>query len=193
MNGSLLVFLTCVVSVPVQPETQTESEPIEVIQVDGQSISEALESGADAVSVVQLESARQRSADLGELLARTRGVGVQRSGGLGSEFRLLLGGLSDEQIRFSLDGIPLELAGFPFGLANVPVGLLERVEIYRGDQQQRHGSDSRCRCGLKTQRLAGTNCRRWWHCHLRSPDGFQNCQPDSARPQSQWLAFELPD
>lgn len=30
-------------------------------------------------------------------------------------------GLGDDQIRFFLDGVPLELAGYPFGLENVPI------------------------------------------------------------------------
>jgi outer membrane receptor protein involved in Fe transport len=67
---------------------------------------------------------------------------VRRSGGLGSDTRFSLNGLTDDQIRFFLDGVPLELAGFPFGVANVPVGLIERVEIYKGVVPIRFGTDA---------------------------------------------------
>src|SRR5262249_46315399 len=94
------------------------------------------------VHVVETETARRQSADLGEVLARTQGVGVQRSGGLGSETRFSLNGLTDDQIRFFLDGVPLELAGYPFGIANVPVNLVERAELYRGVVPVRFGADA---------------------------------------------------
>ncbi len=67
---------------------------------------------------------------------------VQRAGGLGSDARFSLNGLTDDQIRFFLDGVPLELAGYPFGMSNVPVNLVERVEIYRGVVPIRFGADA---------------------------------------------------
>ncbi|MEL6547500.1 MAG: TonB-dependent receptor plug domain-containing protein, partial [Myxococcota bacterium] len=73
-----------------------------------------------------------RSADLGEVLARSAGVSIQRTGGLGSATVLSLNGLREQQIRLFLDGVPLESAGYPFGLANVPVNLIQGVEVYKG-------------------------------------------------------------
>src|SRR5262249_14036852 len=75
-------------------------------------------------------------------MARTQGVSVRREGGLGSGTRFSLNGLTDDQIRFFLDGVPLDLAGYPFGLANVPVNLVERAEIYRGVVPIRFGADA---------------------------------------------------
>ncbi|WP_394830123.1 TonB-dependent receptor plug domain-containing protein [Pendulispora rubella] len=97
---------------------------------------------AEAVTVVDLRRAQQQSSDLGEVLARTQGVSVRRSGGLGSNARFSLNGLYDDQIRFFLDGVPLGAAGYPFGIANVPVNLVERAEIYRGVVPLRFGSDA---------------------------------------------------
>lgn len=103
---------------------------------------EARAESAEAVTVVDTRRARQRTADLGEVLARTQGVSVQRSGGLGSHTHIALNGLYDDQIRFFLDGVPLELAGYPFGVANVPLNLVERIEVYRGVVPIRYGADS---------------------------------------------------
>lgn len=115
--------------------------PVE-ITVQGQSEAERVRRSSEAVHVVETDAARKQSADLGEVLARTQGVGVQRSGGLGSDTRFSLNGLTDDQIRFFLDGVPLDLAGYPFGVANVPVNLIERVEIYRGVVPVRFGGDA---------------------------------------------------
>ena len=67
---------------------------------------------------------------------------MRRTGGLGSGASLSLAGLSGEQIRFFLDGLPLELAGFPFGIANVPVNLVDRIEVYSGVVPVRFGADA---------------------------------------------------
>ena len=114
------------------------------IVVTGQRISESqrLAQSAEAVQVVDTTRAQQQSSDLGEVLARVQGVGVRRDGGLGSNVRFSLNGLTDDQVRFFLDGVPLDQAGFPFGIANVPVNLIERVEIYRGVVPVRFGADA---------------------------------------------------
>lgn len=116
----------------------------EVIEMHGRARDESqlLRESAAAVVVVDTARARRASADLGEVLARSQGVGVRRSGGLGSEARFSLDGLQDDQIRFFLDGVPLELAGYGLGIANVPVNLIEQVEIYRGVVPSRFGSDA---------------------------------------------------
>ena len=63
------------------------------------------------MTIVETGRARRESADLGEVLARSQGVTVRRGGGLGSTQRFSLAGLTDDQIRFFIDGIPLDLAG----------------------------------------------------------------------------------
>lgn len=124
-------------------EDARPAEPPSVeITVKGYSAADHMRRSAEAVHVVETEQAKQRTADLGEVLARTQGVGVQRAGGLGSETRVSLNGLTDDQIRFFVDGVPLDFMGFPFGLANVPVNLVDRVEIYRGVVPLRFGADA---------------------------------------------------
>jgi hypothetical protein len=47
------------------------------------------------VLVVETREAKRKTADLGELLARSQGTGVRRGGGLGSGTRFSLAGLTD--------------------------------------------------------------------------------------------------
>jgi vitamin B12 transporter len=118
------------------------AEDLEELVVVARTEAEVLARSAQAVTVVETEAAQTQSADLGEVLARTQGVGVRRAGGLGSGARFSLGGLTDDQVRFFLDGVPLELAGHPLGLSNVPVDLVQRVEVYRGVVPVRFGADA---------------------------------------------------
>nr|UZH23221.1 MxcH [myxobacterium MSr12020] len=115
--------------------------PIDVL-VRGASEADRLRRSAQAVHVIETEEAQRQTADLGEVLARSEGVGVRRAGGLGSNARLSLNGLTGDQIRFFLDGVPLDLAGYAHGISNVPVNLVERLEIYRGVVPVRFGADA---------------------------------------------------
>ncbi|HEY8946550.1 MAG TPA: TonB-dependent receptor plug domain-containing protein, partial [Polyangiaceae bacterium] len=112
------------------------------VVVRGTSLAKLQRESALAVTVIETERAQRESADLGELLARTQGVGVQRAGGLGSDSRISLNGLDDEQIRFFVDGIPIELMGYPFGFENAPVNFVERVHVYQGVVPIRLGADA---------------------------------------------------
>ncbi|WP_437879079.1 TonB-dependent siderophore myxochelin receptor MxcH [Sorangium sp. So ce513] len=112
------------------------------VQVRGASEAERLRQSAQAVQVIETVEAKKQSADLGEVLSRAEGVGVRRLGGLGSDARFSLNGLTEDRIRFFLDGVPLDLAGHTFGVANVPVNLIDRVEIYRGVVPLRFGADA---------------------------------------------------
>jgi vitamin B12 transporter len=101
-----------------------------------------LRESAQAVKIVEGETARRHSADVGEVLARTEGVAVQRTGGLGSESRLSLHGLTDDQIRLFIDGVPLEFSGFGLGVSVIPISWVERIEVYRGVVPVRLGADA---------------------------------------------------
>ncbi|MEM9328854.1 MAG: TonB-dependent receptor plug domain-containing protein, partial [Bacteroidota bacterium] len=117
------------------------SELDEVV-VTAESEARALELSAKAVQVIETRGVKLKSADLGEVMARTEGVNVQRAGGLGSQTRFSLNGLSDDQIRFFHDGIPLEYTPYAFGIANVPVNAIHRVEIYKGVVPIQFGADA---------------------------------------------------
>lgn len=126
---------------PTAAVSGAAAAPVDIL-VQGHSRSEQLRRSSLPVTVVELQEQRRSSIDLGEVLARTQGVSVQRTGGLGSEQRFSLNGLENEQIRFFLDGIPLDLAGYPFGVSDMPVNTLERIEIYSGVVPIRFGADA---------------------------------------------------
>ncbi len=135
--------------IEVRPGTGTfeivlepDFEGAEEMVVEERSEASELRRSAQAVTVVETEDAQKHAADLGEVMARTEGIGIRREGGLGSDTRFSLDGLTDDQIRFFLDGLPLELSGYPFGISNVPVDLVERIEVYRGVVPVRFGADA---------------------------------------------------
>ncbi len=133
-----------VAAVAAPPPPVPVPEPDEAIEVfvQGPSYAQQRRQSAEAVQVVETEKLQREAADLGEALARVEGAGVRRSGGLGTRSRFSLAGLSDEQIRVFVDGVPLDLAGFGPELSNVPVNLVQRMEIYQGVVPIRFGTDA---------------------------------------------------
>lgn len=112
------------------------------VVVRGYREGQRLSRSAAAVTVVELERAKRESGDMGTVLSRVEGVSVQQVGGLGSPARFNLGGFDDTQVRFFIDGIPLEYQGFSLGIQNVPLNLVERVEVYKGVLPIQFGADS---------------------------------------------------
>lgn len=115
---------------------------LDEVIINARSDAQELKLSAKSVQVIETVEVKLKSADLGEVLARAEGVNVQRAGGLGSNVRFSLNGLSGDQIRFFYDGIPLNFSPYAFGLANVPVNAIDRVEIYKGVVPIEFGADA---------------------------------------------------
>ncbi|MET0342261.1 MAG: TonB-dependent receptor [Polyangiales bacterium] len=130
-------------SVPTPPVARPADTTVP-IEVTVRDASEARRQRASAlpVKVIETDEARRHTADLGDVLARTEGIAIQRAGGLGSPTRLSLHGLTDDQIRVFLDGVPLDVAGFGLGIASVPLGWVDRIDVFRGLLSPQYGSDA---------------------------------------------------
>ncbi|WP_224243538.1 TonB-dependent siderophore myxochelin receptor MxcH [Hyalangium gracile] len=133
--------------VPSRPDDAAATAPpkeekVTETTVRAHSEAERKRQSAEVVKVVEIRRAREQSADLGQVLAQQEGVSVRRTGGLGSTARFALNGLTDDQVRFFIDGLPLELSGYSFGVANVPVNFVDRIELYRGVVPARYEADA---------------------------------------------------
>lgn len=136
-----LVRPVCLLALPLiyvnawgEPVPENDDiEKLEALVITGEGVeATVLQESAFAVDVVDLKADQKLTADMGEILSRVPGISVRRSGGLGSRARFSLNGLRDDQIRFFIDGIPLEMSPYTFGISSIPVNLIERVDIYHG-------------------------------------------------------------
>jgi len=84
--------------------------------------------------VTRIELVDQPGArDAADLLARTAGFQVRRYGAIGASAVPSLRGSAPAQIRFFLDGMPLDDAQNGLaGLARIPLDRIEAIEIHRG-------------------------------------------------------------
>lgn len=94
-------------------------------------IKQVRESGFN-VNAVDLGRISDFNSDLNQVLNRTTGIKIRENGGMGSDFSFSLNGFTGKQVRFFLDGIPIDNYGSSFTLNNLPVNIADRVEIYKG-------------------------------------------------------------
>ncbi len=113
----------------------------EVIVKGKTETAEIRESGFNVTSI-DLARFSNTTSDVNQILNRTSGVRIQETGGMGSDFRFSINGLSGNHIKFFIDGIPMESFGGGMTLNNIPVNLAERIEVYKGVVPAYLGSDA---------------------------------------------------
>lgn len=94
---------------------------------------------AIAVSTKDLQNSTK---NLSDVLARTPGLKLRESGGVGSDLSMLMDGFSGKHIKVFIDGVPQEGVGESFGLNNIPVNYAERIEVYKGVVPVGFGTDA---------------------------------------------------
>ncbi|HRO47208.1 carboxypeptidase-like regulatory domain-containing protein [Agriterribacter sp.] len=112
------------------------------VQVIAVNKAKEVKASGFSVNVVETKQFANTTADINQVLNLTTGVRVREQGGLGSNFNFSINGLSGKQVRFFLDGIPMESFGGGMSLNNIPVNLAERIEVYKGVVPIELGSDA---------------------------------------------------
>lgn len=121
---------------------EEDSTVLNEVQLTSKSTVERVREQAYNINAVDLKPLHNTSTDLNQVLNRTTGIRVRESGGMGSDFKFSLNGFSGDQVRFFLDGIPIDNYGSAFTLNNMPTNLAERIEIYKGVVPIELGSDA---------------------------------------------------
>lgn len=105
---------------------------LDEVTVTGKSVVQQVRDKAFNVSVVDTKKLSNTTLDLGHALDKVSGVRVRENGGVGSQMNFSINGFRGRQIKFFLDGIPMENFGSAFQLNNIPVNLANRIEVYKG-------------------------------------------------------------
>ncbi|MDM1097536.1 TonB-dependent receptor [Myroides odoratimimus] len=127
-----------VFSITLTPDNYNLSE----INIQGKSKVQLVKEKAYNVAVVDAVKLHNRALDIGQALDKTSGVRVRQDGGVGSAMNISLNGYSGNQIKFFIDGIPMDNFGSAFQMNNIPINLANRIEIYKGVVPVGLGSDA---------------------------------------------------
>ncbi|MDN3663860.1 TonB-dependent receptor [Algibacter miyuki] len=127
-NITIIPGQTKTLSVVLQEESTTLNE----VLVTGKSLVQQVKERAYNVSVVDAKKLHTTTLDLGHALDRVSGVRIRESGGVGSQMSFSLNGFKGNQVRFFIDGVPMDNFGSSFQINNIPINLAERIEVYKG-------------------------------------------------------------
>ncbi|WP_339713901.1 TonB-dependent receptor [uncultured Kriegella sp.] len=108
------------------------TENLDEIVVNGKTKETTIETKGFAVTAVKTKEASLRNIQTNELLNTTVGVKIRQNGGLGSEVRYSLNGLSGNSVRIFIDGIPISTYGSSFNLNSIPPSMIKNIEVYKG-------------------------------------------------------------
>lgn len=103
----------------------------EVLMV-GKSAEAKIEEQAYNVQAVNAQKFYNSSVDVAGILDRLSSIRVMREGGVGSDYSFSMNGFTGNQVKFFLDGIPMDDYGSSFNLATLPVNTVQRIEVYNG-------------------------------------------------------------
>jgi outer membrane receptor protein involved in Fe transport len=112
------------------------------VAVTGKSKVQRVREQAYNITAVDLKKTYNTSADLNQVLNKTTGVRIREYGGLGSAFNFSLNGFSGNQVKFFLDGVPMDSYGSALTLNNIPVNMAERIDVYKGVVPIELGADA---------------------------------------------------
>lgn len=142
----LLLFIISTLFASGQPDSispdTTKQKNLEEVRVTGKTAARQIKEQAFNINVIDVKQLYNTSADLNQVLNRTSGVRVREDGGVGSNFSFSLNGFTGRQVRFFLDGIPMDNFGSSLTLNNFPTTMAERIEVYKGVLPVSLGADA---------------------------------------------------
>lgn len=102
------------------------------IDVIGKSATARVREQAYQVSSISAKDMFNTTADAKDVMKNISGVNIQEEGGLGSSYNFSLNGFSGDQVKFFMDGIPMDNFGSSMSLGDLPVNMIERIDVYKG-------------------------------------------------------------
>ena len=102
------------------------SNDMDEVKIAGKTQVKVIKEQAFNVNIIDAKQLYNTSADLNQALNRTSGVRIREDGGVGSNFTFSLNGFSGKQVKFFLDGIPMDNFGSSLTLNNFPTNMAER-------------------------------------------------------------------
>ncbi|ARS40585.1 energy transducer TonB [Sphingobacteriaceae bacterium GW460-11-11-14-LB5] len=112
------------------------------VAVNGKTKTQEVKESGFSVNAIDTRKLANTTADLNQILNRSTGVRIREQGGLGSDFKFSINGLSGKQVKFFVDGIPMDVMGSAMSLNNIPVNMADRLEVYKGVVPVNLGADA---------------------------------------------------
>lgn len=94
------------------------------------------------VNALDVAKVKEKNVTVTEVLNQSSGVVVREDGGMGSGSTVSLNGMSGNQVRTFIDGLPIDVFGPAMSLGNLPPNSIEMIEVYKGVVPIHLGADA---------------------------------------------------
>ena len=119
-----------------------ETQEIAEVVLSAKSKAHLIKEQSMPVSVIDISSLRGTVSSVQDILAKTVGITLRTSGGVGSSSRISVRGLEGKRIGFFIDELPLSEQTDYIDINDIPVDMIDRIEIYKGVVPARFGGSS---------------------------------------------------
>ena len=119
-----------------------QAEEISGVTVSGKSIAHQKKEESMPVTVIDMSNMRGTVSNVQDILAKTVGVTLRTSGGVGSSSRISIRGLEGKRIGFFIDELPMSEQTDYLDINDIPIDMIDRIEIYKGVVPARFGGSS---------------------------------------------------
>lgn len=109
-----------------------ETTSLDNVTIQAKTQAQIIREQAFAVDLIETESFKNLSTNANDILDKIPGVNIRESGGVGSSFNLSMNGLSGNQVRVFLDGVPMDYFGSSLTLNNFSANIIDQIEVYKG-------------------------------------------------------------
>ncbi|WP_081819353.1 TonB-dependent receptor domain-containing protein [Prevotella sp. HUN102] len=106
--------------------------PLEEVVVTARSEARKLRESSMPISVISQHQLQGTASSVNEVLARTTGVTVRNTGGVGSASRISVRGLEGKRMGLFMDESPMGQMSNFISLNDIPTDMIERIEVYKG-------------------------------------------------------------
>ncbi|WP_082422561.1 TonB-dependent receptor [Aquimarina longa] len=125
-----------------------QSNKLSEVVVASTSEATKIKNSTAPVALIKAKMFYNRSITTSDLLSTVSGVQVRQSGGVGNSTEISIQGLTGRQVKFFIDGVPMDFLlpveelGIGPSLEMLPVNLIKRMEVYKGAVPVRMGVDA---------------------------------------------------
>lgn len=129
---------TVLLNIELKPDVKALKE----VNIASKSSTLTAKEQPENIAVIDAKKYYNRPEGTVAILNQTAGIKVRQSGGLGSDANFYINGLSGKQVKFFVDGIPLDYLGAGMNLNILPINIIDRIEVYKGVIPVKLGADA---------------------------------------------------
>ena len=119
-----------------------QAEQISEVIVSAKTIAHQKKEESMPITVIDMSNMRGTVSNVQDILAKTVGITLRTSGGVGSSSRISVRGLEGKRIGFFIDELPMTEQTDYLDINDIPVDMIDRIEIYKGVVPARFGGSS---------------------------------------------------